>query len=40
VVYYVISSKATLIVGDETHEVREGSVLCVSATEEQSFFEI
>ena len=39
-VYYVISGRATLKVGDETHEVKPGSVLYVRATEEHSFFEI
>jgi mannose-6-phosphate isomerase-like protein (cupin superfamily) len=39
-VYYVISGRATLKVGEETHEVKPGSVLYVRATEEHSFFEI
>ena len=39
-VYYVISGRATLNVGDQTHEVKPGSVLYVRATEEHSFFEI
>ena len=39
-VYYVISGKATLKVGDETHDVKAGSVLYVRATEDHSFFEI
>ena len=39
-VYYVISGRATLKVGGETHDVKAGSVLYVRATEEHSFFEI
>ncbi len=39
-VYFVISGRATLKVGDQTHEVKPGSVLYVRATEEHSFFEI
>jgi mannose-6-phosphate isomerase-like protein (cupin superfamily) len=39
-VYYVISGRATLNVGDQTHDVKPGSVLYVRATEEHSFFEI
>jgi mannose-6-phosphate isomerase-like protein (cupin superfamily) len=39
-VYYVISGRATLKVGEQTHEVKAGSVLYVRATEEHSFFEI
>jgi mannose-6-phosphate isomerase-like protein (cupin superfamily) len=39
-VYFVISGRATLKVGDETREVKAGSVLYVRATEEHSFFEI
>jgi mannose-6-phosphate isomerase-like protein (cupin superfamily) len=39
-VYFVVSGRATLRVGDETHDVKPGSVLYVRATEEHSFFEI
>jgi mannose-6-phosphate isomerase-like protein (cupin superfamily) len=39
-VYYVISGRATLKVGGETHDVKAGSVLYVRATEQHSFFEI
>ena len=39
-VYYVISGRATLKVGEELQEVRPGSVLYVRPTEEHSFFEI
>jgi mannose-6-phosphate isomerase-like protein (cupin superfamily) len=39
-VYYVLSGRATLKVGDETLDVKPGSVLYVRATEEHSFFEI
>jgi len=39
-VYYVISGRATLKVGAQTHDVKAGSVLYVRATEEHSFFEI
>lgn len=39
-VYLVLSGRATLKVGDELQEVKEGSVLYVRATEAHSFFEI
>lgn len=39
-VYYVISGRATLKVGGDTHDVKAGSVLYVRATEQHSFFEI
>ncbi|HEX7037904.1 MAG TPA: cupin domain-containing protein [Pseudomonadales bacterium] len=39
-VYVVLSGRARLRVGDEEHEVRQGSVLYVRATEYHSFFEI
>lgn len=39
-VYFVISGKATLKVGDDTHDVSAGSILYVRATEKHSFFEI
>jgi mannose-6-phosphate isomerase-like protein (cupin superfamily) len=39
-VYYVISGKARLRVGDEEQTVQPGSILYVRATSEHSFFEI
>ncbi len=39
-VYYVLSGRATLKIGDEIQDVKEGSVLYVRATEAHSFFEI
>ena len=39
-VYYVISGRAQLRIGDEVREVSAGSLLYVGATEEHSFFEI
>ncbi len=39
-VYYVISGKARLRVGDDEHTVRPGSILYVRATADHSFFEI
>jgi mannose-6-phosphate isomerase-like protein (cupin superfamily) len=39
-VYYVISGKARLRVGDDEHTARPGSILYVKATSEHSFFEI
>jgi len=39
-VYYVLSGKATLKIGEETQDVKAGSVLYVRATETHSFFEI
>ncbi|MGI9292153.1 MAG: cupin domain-containing protein [Gammaproteobacteria bacterium] len=39
-IYYVVSGKAQLQVGDETKEVGPGSILYVRATEEHSFFNI
>ncbi|NIP14675.1 MAG: cupin domain-containing protein [Pseudomonadales bacterium] len=38
--YFVLEGRAQLKIGDETHEVRPGSVLYVQATEAHSFFEI
>jgi mannose-6-phosphate isomerase-like protein (cupin superfamily) len=38
--YFVLEGRARLKVGNETHEVRPGSVLYVQATEAHSFFEI
>ena len=39
-VYYVISGKARLRVGEEEQMVRPGSILYVQATSDHSFFEI
>ncbi len=39
-VYYVLSGRAQLRVGDEQHEVRPGMLLFVRATEDHAFFEI
>jgi mannose-6-phosphate isomerase-like protein (cupin superfamily) len=39
-VYLVLSGRATLKVGEELREVKEGTVLYVRATESHSFFEI
>jgi len=39
-VYYVISGKARLRVGDDEQTVRAGSILYVQATSDHSFFEI
>ena len=39
-VYYVLSGKARMRLGDEDREVGPGSLLYVSATTEHSFFEI
>lgn len=39
-IYYVLSGKAALRVGDEEKEVGPGSILYVRATEEHSFFNI
>ena len=39
-VYYVISGRARLRVGDEEHRVGPGSILYVKATSAHSFFEI
>jgi mannose-6-phosphate isomerase-like protein (cupin superfamily) len=38
--YFVISGRATLRVGDSEHDVGPGSILYVRATEEHSFFDI
>ena len=39
-VYYVLSGRATLKIGDQVQDVKEGTVLYVRATEAHSFFEI
>ncbi len=39
-VYYVISGRARMRVGDHEQVVRAGSILYVEATSEHSFFEI
>ncbi len=39
-IYFVVSGKATLRVGDAEKEVSSGSILYVRATEEHSFFNI
>ena len=39
-IYFVVSGKAELQVGDEEKEVGPGSILYVRATEEHSFFNI
>ncbi len=39
-IYFVISGKARLKVGDEDKDVGPGSILYVRATEEHSFFDI
>ena len=39
-IYFVVSGKATLRVGDDEKEVGSGSILYVRATEEHSFFNI
>jgi mannose-6-phosphate isomerase-like protein (cupin superfamily) len=39
-VYYVLSGRARMKVGDEMREVSAGNVLYVRATETHSFFEI
>lgn len=39
-VYYVLSGRARMKVGDDYQEVRPGTVLYVRATEAHSFFEI
>ncbi|HJO10600.1 MAG: cupin domain-containing protein [Gammaproteobacteria bacterium] len=39
-IYFVVSGKATLRVGDAEKEVGSGSILYVRATEEHSFFNI
>lgn len=39
-VYYVVTGRARLKVGDETRAVGPGSILYVRATERHSFFEI
>ena len=39
-VYYVLSGRARLRVGESEQDVRPGSILYVGATSEHSFFEI
>lgn len=39
-VYYVISRRAQLSIGEKVREVSAGSLLYISATEEHTFFEI
>lgn len=39
-IYYVVSGKAQLQVGNKTKEVGPGSILYVRATEKHSFFDI
>ena len=39
-IYFVVSGKACLKVGDEEKDVGPGSILYVRATEEHSFFDI
>lgn len=39
-IYFVVSGKATLRIGDDEKEVGSGSILYVRATEEHSFFNI
>jgi mannose-6-phosphate isomerase-like protein (cupin superfamily) len=39
-IYFVVSGKATLRVGNDEKEVGSGSILYVRATEEHSFFNI
>ncbi len=39
-VYYVLSGRARVRVGDEERDVGPGSILYVNATSEHSFFEI
>ncbi len=39
-IYYVVSGKARLRIGDEDKEIGPGAILYVAATEEHSFFDI
>ncbi len=39
-VYLVISGRARLRIGEQEHDVRNGSILYVRATSEHSFFDI
>ncbi len=39
-IYFVVSGRATLKVGEQKHNVAPGSILYVRATDEHSFFNI
>ena len=39
-VYYVLGGRARFVAGDETHEVRPGTVLFVERNQEHRFFDI
>lgn len=39
-VYIVVAGRARLRIGDKNHDIKEGTILYVRATEEHSFFDI
>ncbi len=39
-VYIVVEGRARLRIGDKDHDIKEGTILYVRATEEHSFFDI
>ncbi len=39
-IYYVVKGKAKIKIGEETHDVKEGSLVFVEAYKEHKFFDI